>query len=302
MRVLVTGGAGFVGSNVVKLLESKGAKTIIIDDFSHASFKNLEGVKSEVICADILDDSVLKKLPPVDAVVHEAAITDTVLDDNTKMMTINYNGFQKYLEYCLSKNIRLVYASSAGTYGDGQSPMKEDQKPRPLNTYAYSKYLCDVAFSKVYQKAGAGIVGLRYFNVFGPGEAHKGKSSSMIYQLYLQMREGKNPRVFKFGEQKRDHVYVKDVARITAAAIELKESVIMNVGTGTARSFNDIIDALNSVMGTEYKPEYFDSPLTGVYQDHTQASIELLEKFKLTAEYTLETGVKDYVSNYLAVE
>ena len=299
MKVLVTGGAGFIGSNVVKTLEAKGASVYVLDDFSHASYKNLEGTGAEVICADILDESILKKLPKLDAVIHEAAVTDTTLLDDTKMVRVNYSGFRNFLDFCLERRIRFVYASSAGVYGQSTSIMKEDQKLTPHNTYGYSKCLCDWHVYRIMNKVRTGVVGLRYFNVYGPDEYHKGKSASMIYQLYLQMKEGKRPRIFKFGEQKRDFIYVKDVARITVEGIELKKSCILNVGTGTPRTFNDIIAVLNGALKSSLEPEYFDNPYADVYQDFTQADASSLEALGLQTQYSLEDGILNYVNNYL---
>ncbi|MDP2923504.1 MAG: ADP-glyceromanno-heptose 6-epimerase [Candidatus Omnitrophota bacterium] len=303
MKALVTGAAGFIGSNVVKILEDRGAETFILDDFSYANFRNLEGTKGEVICADIVDGNIFNKLPKVDAIIHEAAITDTTLRDDKKMITVNYNGFRNVFNFCAGKKIKLVYISSAGVYGDGPSPMKETQKLRPLNAYAYSKYLCDCYASRYMAKKNLPlIVGIRYFNIYGPGEYHKGSAASMIYQLYLQMKEGKRPRVFKHGQQKRDFIYVKDVARLTVEALDLKKNLIVNVGTGKARSFNDIIAALNNAMGKNLKPDYFDNPFTGVYQDFTEADSSLLKKnFKTPPQFSLEEGILDYVENYLSL-
>jgi len=301
MRVLVTGGAGFIGSNVVKMLEERGVETVILDDFSHASYKNLLGVNGEVICGDILDKELYKKLPKVDAVIHEAAITDTTLADDTKMMMVNYNGFKNVLNFCLDKKIRLVYASSAGVYGDGTSAMREDAEIIPHNIYAYSKYQCDCLIKKISEKSSTPIIiGLRYFNVYGHDEYHKGLSASMIYQLYLQMREGKQPRIFKFGEQKRDFIYVKDVAKITIEALNSRKSAVLNVGTGTPRSFNDIIVSLNKIMGLDLKPDYFDNPYVGKYQDYTKADTNLLkEVLGVQAQFSLEEGIEDYLKGYL---
>jgi len=298
MKVLVTGAAGFIGSCIVKQLEEQGVKVVALDDFSHANFQNLHDCRGQLICADVSDKASLTKLPKVDAVIHEAAITDTTLKDDTKMVTVNFNGFLNILAWCLQKNARLVYASSAGVYGGGTSPMAESQKPTPLNTYGYSKYLCDREVIRLGKKLKIPIIGLRYFNVYGPGEHHKlqSKSASMIYQLYLQVRSGKQPRVFKYGEQQRDFIYVKDVAAITIRALESKKSAILNVGTGKARSFNDIISILNKELGKKLKPEYFDNPYANVYQDHTQADTSLLQQtLKIKARYSLERGIADYV-------
>lgn len=309
MKILVTGGAGFIGSNIVKFLEARGAKTIILDDFSGANYANLDNVQSEVICADVLDENIYKKLPKVDGVIHEAAITNTTLKDNSKMVKVNFNGFKNVLNFCLTSKGRsrpsptLVYISSAGVYGNGSSPMKETQEALPHNTYAYSKYLCDCYAQKIIrQKKQPLIVGLRYFNVYGPGEYHKEIAASMIYHLFLQMKDNKRPRVFKYGGQKRDFIYVEDVVRITVEALEFSNSGVFNVGTGIARSFNDIISVLNGVLGKNLEPQYFDNPYQGRYQDHTQADVSLLKKVNTGAQFSLEDGIKDYVNNYLAAK
>jgi len=298
MEVLITGGAGFIGSNVAKMLEEKGVTVYILDDFSAGNFKNIVDLNCEVICADVLDREIYKKLPQVDAVIHEAAITDTTLDDPRKMMMVNFTGFINILNFCLKRKIKLVYASSAGTYGNGKIPMEEEQPLNPLNYYAYSKYLCD---RKVMQIKGSKdlppIIGLRYFNVYGEGEAHKGKASSMIYQLYLQMKRDLPPRLFKYGEQKRVFIYIRDVALATTKALEVDETTILNVGTGQPRSFNEVVSIINSTLGKQLSPDYFDNPYEEVYQSFTQADVRRAEKIlKFTAHYSLEEGIKTYLN------
>lgn len=299
MKVLITGASGFIGSNVVRLLESQGIDTIILDNFysSTSNFKNLSDFKGKFIFGDILDKDIFKKLPRVDAVIHQAAITDTTLKDDSLMLKVNFSGFKNIVEYCLSKKIKLVYASSAGVYGDGPMPARETQSPQPLNAYAFSKYLCDRYVLNLTKKnKNLPIVGLRYFNVYGPGETHKGKSASMIYQLYLQMKESKRPRIFKHGEQKRDFIYIKDVAQISVKALELSKSAILNVGTGKARSFNDIINLLNKNLNTNLEPDYFDNPYGGLYQEYTEADItNLTNILKIKPKYSLEEGIEDYI-------
>lgn len=301
MRVLITGGAGFIGSNIARLLQEQGAGIIILDNFSHSSYKNILDIKGEVICGDITDEKLFKKLPKVDAVIHEAAITDTTLADDTKMMMVNYEGFKNVSNFCLKQKAKLIYASSAGVYGSSRSIMEEFQKVVPHNTYGYSKYLCDVYAKKIADdNSNPLIVGLRYFNVYGPNEYHKGPAASMTYQLYLQMKAGKRPRIFKHGEQKRDFIYVKDVARITVEALNSETSTVLNVGTGIAHSFNDMVAGLNKAMGKSLKADYFDNPYGDKYQNFTQADTNHLQKTLSTeAHFSLDEGIADYVKNYL---
>lgn len=301
MKVLVTGAAGFIGSNVVKYLEEKGVDVVALDDFSHSDYRNILKLKGDMLCLDVSDSTACCKLPKVDAVIHEAAVTDTTLADDAKMLRVNYHGFRNILDFCLDKNIPLVYASSAGVYGRVEKKMFEQQKSLPHNAYAYSKYLCDCLVEKQIKiKKSPPIIGLRYFNVYGPGEVHKNKAASMIYQLYSQMAADKSPRLFKFGEQKRDFIYVKDVARITAECLNLNSSVISNVGTGCPRSFNDIVLVLNSLLAKNLKPEYIDNPYQAVYQDYTEADTKILKEIlKSEAEYSLEEGISDYLKNHL---
>lgn len=297
MRVLVTGAAGFIGSNVTRLLEDRGIKTVLLDNFYSGSFKNLLGLKGKFIKADITDIAIFKKLPKLDAVIHQAAITDTTLKDDHLMLRVNFAGFKNVLKYCLSKKIKLVYASSAGVYGGGPMPARENQKSTPLNIYSFSKYLCDYTVLELTKNQRSRlIVGLRYFNVYGYPEAHKAKAASMIYQLYQQMTDSRRPRIFKYGEQKRDFIYIKDIAAMTVRALGLKGSAILNVGTGRARSFNDIIKILNKQLKTNLKPDYFNNPYQRVYQDYTLANTRTLTKrLGLRAAYSLEEGIKDYI-------
>ncbi len=301
MKVLVTGAAGFIGSNVAKYLESKSIGTVLFDDFSHSDYRNLLGLKGEVICGSVTGRDFEQIIPEVDAVIHEAAITDTTLADDAKMVRVNYNGFKNAFAFCVKKNIPLVYASSAGVYGRAGQKMSEQQKLIPHNTYAYSKYLCDCLANKyIKTNQSPPVIGLRYFNVYGPGEAHKEKSASMIYQLYNQMIQGRQPRIFKFGKQKRDFVYIKDVARITADSINLGKSALFNLGTGEPRTFNDVISILNQGLDKNLATEYIDNPYENVYQNYTEADTTILKTvFAEGARYNLEDGIKDYLENHL---
>lgn len=297
-KYLVTGGAGFIGSNIAKTLEAQGHDVTVLDDFTkNGHFKNLIGFKGDVITADLFE--YIPTDMYFDAIFHEAAITDTTVMDQKAMMQQNVEAFKNLLNFAAENGIKkVVYASSAATYGNGPVPNVETQPTHPENVYGFSKAIMDnVARQFVAENHDMTVIGLRYFNVYGPGEYYKGKMASMIYQLYLQMKQGKRPRVFKMGEQQRDFVYVKDIVKINLCALNNgKESGVYNAATGIPRNFNEIIACLNKEMGTNLEPEYFENPYKEFFQVKTQADItKSTEKLGYTPDYTLEAGIADYV-------
>jgi len=300
-NVLVTGGAGFIGSNLAFEIKRRfpEASVTVIDDFRAASFKNLLGFKGEVAAFDVAQEEWLEvfKARPVDTIFHLASITDTTVLDEKKMIFDNVEGFRNVLKLASEKKADVVYASSAGVYGSQDTPMKEEDAGKPNNVYGFSKWTMDqlaLAYGKELK-----IVGLRYFNVFGPGEWFKGSAASMIYQLYKQMADGRRPRIFKWGEQRRDFIYVKDVVAATLRAPEAKQNTVLNIGTGQSTSFNEVIEALNEGMGTRLEPDYFDNPYD-FYQNFTQADMSRArDEIGFTAQFTTRAGILDYVRNYL---
>lgn len=297
-KYLVTGGAGFIGSNIAKTLEAQGHEVTVIDDFErNGNFKNLIGFKGDVIAANLFE--YLPENDYYDAIFHEAAITDTTVMDQREMMEQNVEAFRNLLNYAAENEIRkVIYASSAATYGNGAVPMKESQPTHPENVYGFSKVIDDNVARKFSQDhQDMKIIGLRYFNVFGPGEDFKGKMASMVYQLYKQMKAGQRPRIFKYGEQMRDFVYVKDVVKANLCALNNgKETCVLNAATGIARSYNDVVKCLNHELGTNLEPEYIDNPYP-FFQNKTEADMSLAkEKTGYEPDYTLETAIADYVA------
>ncbi len=296
-KYLVTGGAGFIGSNIAKTLEAQGHEVTVMDDFSkNGHFKNLIGFKGDVIAADCF--KFMPRDMYFDAIFHEAAITDTTVMDQKAMMEQNVEAFKNVLAFAAENEIKkVIYASSAATYGNGPVPNVETQPTHPENVYGFSKVIMDnVARQFAEDNNDMTIIGLRYFNVYGPGEYFKGKMASMVFQLYNQMREGKRPRVFKFGEQQRDFVYVKDIVKINMCALHNgKETGVYNAATGIPRDYNAIIACLNKEMGLNLEPEYIDNPYP-FFQLKTQADMTAAkEKLGYTPDYTLEAGIADYV-------
>lgn len=301
-NILVTGGAGFIGSNLTLALQTKypEARLVVVDDFRSGSFQNLRGFRGDFIAADLsrLDWSGRFRDLIFDAIFHEASITDTTVHDQLLQTHDNVEGFRRLLQYAEPNHIPVVYASSAATYGIAAGRMTEEQPPAPANIYAFTKVQLD-NLAREYCRCHPAwrIVGLRYFNVYGLREAHKQAAASMIYQLYRQMKNGQRPRVFKFGEQKRDFVYVKDVVEMTIRALAAPQSGIYNCGCGQAFSFNEVIAELNRNLGTQLEPDYFDNPYASFYQPHTEADMSRAqEELKYAPQYTPVTGIAEYVS------
>ncbi len=303
MKILVTGRAGFIGSNLALELERRfpSAAITILDDFLQGSTGNLEGFRGEIIKGGVEDEKLVESLKGkgFNFIYHLAAITDTTVSDEKKMMTVNVDGFKNILGIAGHEKAPVIYASSAGVYGNGPAPMKETQKVSPLNAYSVSKARMDEIALSLNQPR---MIGLRYFNVYGPGESRKGKSASMIWQLACGMKAGSPPRIFKYGEQRRDLIHVSDVVQATIRAMEVldkggpERNVSVNVGTGVATDFNRVIEILNSILGTNFKPEYFDNPYD-FYQNHTQADTALAAKtLGFKARYSSEEGIRNYLN------
>ncbi len=298
MRIVVTGAAGFIGSNLVKRLAADGHDTLAVDDFSSASWTNLVDHHGDLLTIDTYSDiSTLKRFGKFDVIFHEASITDTTVMDQKKMLTNNVESFRNILEYAAESGARVVWASSCSIYGQGLVPMKEVQPPQPLNVYAFSKLQME-KLAKLYQpKLKHPIVGLRYSNVYGPGEAHKGKFASMIHQLARQMRAGQRPKVFEHGHQKRDFVYIEDLMQANLKAMASAVSGNFNAGAGASWSFNEVISELNRVLQTDLQPEYFKNPYSFT-QDWTQTDLtEAARSLGYRPEFDLRRGVDAYFAS-----
>ena len=232
----------------------------------------------------------------VDILYHQAAINDTTSLDEREMIRANVDAAKELFRRVADSGCRkIVYASSTAVYGDAPAPYREDSPIRPLNPYARSKKeLEDFASRFAGDHPGMTVVGLRYCNVYGPRENHKGPRASMIYQLAAQMRHG-NPRLFKYGEQKRDYLYVTDAVRANLLAAEARQSGIVNCGSGAAVSFNDVVGLLNETLGVKRKPEYIENPYADRYQSHTECDMTLAkQRIGFAPEFDLRRGIEEY--------
>lgn len=312
-KVLITGGAGFIGSNLAFYFQNTfpTCHVVVFDIFrseatfsngnlkSFGHFKNLIGFRGEIISGDINDSEALNALASYrfDYIFHEAAISDTTVLDQGIMVKTNVNAFKHILELAQKSNAVVVYASSAATYGDAPSPQRIGCE-QPQNVYGFSKLAMDhLAREFCKEHPSMSVIGLRYFNVYGPREYFKNKTASMVLQLGLQILSGKTPRLF-YGSDKivRDFIYIDDVIQANIKAALSGRCGVYNVGTGRPRSFQEIADTLQRELGTNLGTAYFENPYIGAYQMHTEADIELTcKELGYIPQITLEEGVRAYV-------
>ncbi|MGH8659418.1 MAG: ADP-glyceromanno-heptose 6-epimerase [Gammaproteobacteria bacterium] len=304
--IVVTGGAGFIGSNLVHAFNSQlNEEILVVDDLTDgAKFRNLIGSN----ISDYWDkDELLERLPtlkPLRAVFHLGACTNTTEWDGRYMMQNNYTYSRRLLDLCTAQGIPFIYASSAAVYGRG-ADFREDAAPmQPLNIYGYSKLLFDQYVLRRLSGLQSQVVGLRYFNVYGPREQHKGPMASVTYHFYCQLLESGQVRLFEGsdgygnGEQRRDFVFVDDVVAVNLWFLSNPDkSGIFNLGTGRSQSFNELANAVIAHQGRghiEYIP--FPRKLLGCYQSYTQADISALREAGYTGEFrTVEQGVASYM-------
>lgn len=328
MTIIVTGAAGFIGSNIVKALNQRGRTDIIaVDNMKKADkFRNL--VDCEI--ADYLDKEDFIELfldgafdGEVEAVLHQGACSDTMETDGRYMMDNNYRYTLDLFEYCQTEEIPLLYASSAAVYGGGSVFKESREYEGPLNVYGYSKFLFDQIVRRRWNERTSQIVGFRYFNVYGAREQHKGRMSSVAFHHFNQYQAEGKVKLFEGyggyanGEQRRDFVSVEDVVKVNLFFLDNPDkSGIFNLGTGRAQSFNDVavasVNACRVAAGQERLTlpqlveqgilSYIDFPeaLKGKYQSFTQADIGALRAAGYTEEFlSVEEGVRRYVENWL---
>ena len=323
--IIVTGGAGFIGSNLVKGLNNLGFDDVlVVDDLETADkYRNLEDCSID----DFVDKhdfvnllNTRSALENVEIVFHQGACSNTMETNGRYMMSNNYTYSKQLLEYCGTRGIPFIYASSASVYGAGQNFTEAPQNENALNIYAYSKLLFDRHVRRRMVAIQSQIVGLRYFNVYGPGESHKGRMASVVYHFQQQYKKDGYVKLFKGsdgygdGEQRRDFVWIGDVVDVNLFFLEHPDvSGVFNVGTGRSESFNTVATAvINSTTGKQHNTKElidlgairyisFPEDLLGKYQSFTQADISALTSLGYTTDFkTVAEGVGRYVSSQSA--
>jgi ADP-L-glycero-D-manno-heptose 6-epimerase len=307
--IIVTGGAGMIGSNIVAALNAEGhSDIIVVDDLTDG---HKAGNLADLAIADYLDkDDFLPRLEKsrlgsVEAVFHQGACSTTTEWNGRFMMETNYTYSRRLLDVCLQLEVPFLYASSASVYGNGSEFREEPECEHPLNVYAYSKKLFDDHVRRtVLGKARSQVAGLRYFNVYGPREAHKGAMASVAFHLFNQIERGENPRLFgahdgfDAGEQSRDFIHVADVADVNLWLWRHGRSGVFNCGTGRAEPFRTVAETVIDCLGSG-RIEYVDFPnhLKGRYQSFTQADMTRLRAAGYNGTFrSVERGVRDYVA------
>jgi len=307
--IIVTGGAGFIGSNLVKALNDKGLTDVmVVDDLTEGiKFRNL--LDCQVI--DYLDkDDLLQMIKQekdfsekIEAIFHQGACSTTTEWDGRYMMENNYTYTKELLHYCLNHKIPFIYASSAAVYGTGENFREASENEAPVNVYGYSKYLFDEYVRRFVIEPESQVVGLRYFNVYGPREQHKGSMASVAWHLNQQIQASGKVRLFEGsggyanGDQRRDFIHVDDVVKINLWMLENSACGIVNVGTGASRSFNDVAKAIVTWHG-KGEVEYIEFPehLKDSYQSFTEADISSLRQMGYKNDFlSVEDGVKQYL-------
>jgi ADP-L-glycero-D-manno-heptose 6-epimerase len=313
--IVVTGGAGFIGSAIVWRLNMLGKTDIlIVDELGMTDkWKNLAPLQFYDFMNKLVFINKLNELDfEIEAIIHMGADSSTTERNADHLLTNNYEYTKRLAEFCLQKNIRFIYASSAATYGDGSLGFDDDENLpvslRPMNMYGYSKNLFDIKSTREgwFDK----IVGLKYFNVYGPNEYHKGDMRSVVHKAFEQIRDNGKVKLFKSlnpkykdGEQVRDFIYVKDAVDMTLFFLENKKaSGLFNVGSGKARTWNDLVTAIFKSLNRPVKIEYIELPpeIADRYQYFTEAKMDKIRKAGYSTESTsLENGVTDYIKNFL---
>ena len=319
--ILVTGGAGFIGSNLQAALAQRGHETIVVDWLGDAGkWRNLgKHPPARIVPPEDLDD-LLASHPPIEMVFHLGAVSATTATDGDHAWATNVELSLKLWHWCAARGVRFVYASSAATYGNGAQGFEDDYSAahlstlRPLNLYGWTKHAFDLNVARMLttgQPRPPQWAGLKFFNVYGPNEYHKGSMISVVKVKYDEVAQGQAVRLFRSdqegladGEQKRDFIWVGDVVDVMLWLLDMPGvNGLFNVGTGQARTYLDLAHAVSDAAGQSRAVEFIDMPinLRGQYQSFTEASPARLRTAGYGGQFTpLELGIRRYVQEFLA--
>lgn len=319
--ILITGGLGFIGSNLQAALVRRGLETVVADRFgSDGKWRNVaRHPPGRVVPPDELDEFLAGR-PPLEAVFHLGAVSDTTVSDGDRAWAVNVELSRRIWDWCAERGVRLIYASSAATYGNGSQGFDDDaslaalEKLQPLNLYGWTKHAFDLLVARTLANRlprPPQWVGLKFFNVYGPNEYHKGHMISVVKVKYDEVAAGGTARLFRSdqpglpdGQQARDFIWVGDVVDAMLWLLETpKVSGLFNLGTGQARTYLDLAHAVCDASGVPRRVEFIDMPasLRGQYQSFTQAPMDRLRAAGYAGPFTpLEEGIRRYVQDYLA--
>lgn len=316
--LVVTGGAGFIGSALVWALNQRGRDDLLIVDTlgSDSKWKNLRGKRFlRIVAPDVFLESLDELDGQIDGILHIGAITDTAATDADAIYLENTVFTRDLTEYAIASDTRFVYASSASVYGDGAFGFSDDDSLTPnllpMNPYAFSKWLSDM--DSIREGWVSQVASLRFFNVFGPNEYHKGFMASVVWHLFNQVRDSGQVKLFQShkegcadGEQSRDFIYVKDICNVVLWFLDHPDANgIFNLGTGKSRTYNDLAAAIFGAVGKQANISYVPTPesIRNAYQYYTKADLTKLRQAGYADAFTsLEDAVRDYVTQYLQNE
>ncbi|MEM0498819.1 MAG: NAD-dependent epimerase/dehydratase family protein [Methanothrix sp.] len=297
MTALVTGGAGFIGSNLVEELVRRGEDVIVLDNLQTGSLRNLEGLDVEVVTMSCND---IPRLDVNAEMIYHLGIPSSspMYKENPFLVGEALNGFIAVMELARRCSARVVYASTSSLYNGLEPPHREDMEIRVTDYYTEARFAME-RIAELYRRLfNVSSLGMRFFSVYGPKEESKGKYANMITQFLWGMMRNEQPVIYGDGSQTRDFIYVKDVVRALILGMESDHNGVLNVGTGRAHSFNDVINTLSRKLGAEVKPRYVENPIKN-YVQHTLADTSKAENFLgFRAAYSLEDGIGEIINYY----
>lgn len=298
-KILITGGAGFIGQAILKRILDYGADVTVLDDFSLGSYDRLSFFKGKIIEQKVHNKNISKIIDKdIDIIYHFAAPCSVIMfnENPEKRFRETISGFINIFDIAQKRNVKkVIFPSSSTVYGTVPPPQSEKDKPSPINLYGIAKYTCEMIAK--YHSKYVTSVGLRIFAGYGPGEDHKKNIASPITLFLNSIIKNEPPVVFGNGSQRRDFVYIKDIVNACIKSVELETFNIVNVGSGNSYTFNNAITLINKILNKDITPTYVNKPIN--YIDITEADISLMQNKLGIIPMNLEEGLKDYIATLI---